>query len=91
MSAFNQFLTERVNDRLKTALGDSGTGIPRPATNPSPEYESDESAEAAETPRSDSVADKNGQIETTEVELEGFRIVRSIVCSEVGANRVASR
>jgi hypothetical protein len=35
--------------------------------------------------------DLQGDIHTTDEELEGYRIVRAIVCSEVSANRVIGR
>lgn len=77
--ATHQFLTERVNDRLKTALGVSGAShiaeIP-PAT----------SAEVA-----DADLDRDTEIETTLEELEGYQIVKAIACGEVKPQRVTQR
>jgi predicted type IV restriction endonuclease len=78
--AVRQFLNEQVNDRLKNALGgpDSYVSV---------------SKDAAEPVREESPApvDGGGEIVTTDEEIEGFRIVRAIVCSEVAAARVIAR
>jgi hypothetical protein len=77
--AAHQFLNERVNDRLKTALGVSGithTSDPSPAT----------SAEVAEAD-----LDRDTEIETTLEELEGYQIVKAIACGEVKPQRVTHR
>ena len=86
--AAHQFLTEQVNDRLKTALGpDAAVEPPIAAEAPS----------AQPSPRPESAATdgagSNGveEVVTTEDELEGYRIVRAIVCSEVAATRVVAR
>jgi hypothetical protein len=82
VKAAGQFLTEQVNDRLKNALGgpDSyvsvSSGTPEPEPEPVPE----------ERP-----VDASGDIITTEEEIEGYRIVRAIVCSEVPVSRVVAR
>lgn len=78
--AAQQFLTERVNDRLKTALGAGGPVVrvsePAPLT-------------------SDEVAitdiDRDTEIETTLEELEGYQIVKAIACGEVKPQRVTHR
>ena len=79
--ASKQFLTEQVNDRLKTALG---AGVAPPAQ----ESESNEvsSGEVAE-----SDLDRNTEIETTLEELEGYQIVKAIACSEVKPHRIVHR
>ncbi|WP_337003036.1 MULTISPECIES: type I restriction endonuclease [unclassified Microbacterium] len=77
--AAHQFLNERVNDRLKTALGVSGithTSDLSPAT----------SAEVAEAD-----LDRDTEIETTLEELEGYQIVKAIACGEVKPQRVTHR
>lgn len=77
--AASQFLTERVNDRLKTALGASGTSSPSaapPAT----------SAEAAVED-----LDRDTEIETTLEELEGYQVVKAIACGEVKPQRITHR
>ncbi|MEU0789908.1 type I restriction endonuclease [Amycolatopsis sp. NPDC005961] len=79
-----QFLNEQVNDRLKNALGGpgsyvsvSGASTAQPEQQPQPEP----ATEAEDTER----------VVTTEDELEGFRIVRAIVCGEVSVSRIAAR
>jgi hypothetical protein len=81
--ASRQFLAEQVNDRLKNALGDPDNylGVPAEATG---------SEEMAEVPAV-KAAERDSEIVTTEDELEGYRIVRAIVCSEVPAARIAGR
>lgn len=77
--AAHQFLNERVNDRLKTALGVSGithTSDTPPAT----------SAEVAQAD-----LDRDTEIETTLEELEGYQIVKAIACGEVKPQRVTHR
>jgi hypothetical protein len=83
VKAVNQFLNEQVNDRLKSALGDdrrsasgNDTAAPVPMQ-PIPEVAIDD--------------DPGNEIVTTDEELEGYRIVRAIVCSEVAATRVVGR
>lgn len=74
-----QFLTERVNDRLKTALGVSGiTKSSEPAA-----------ATSAEVAQAD--LDRDTEIETTLEELEGYQIVKAIACGEVKPQRVTQR
>jgi hypothetical protein len=81
--AARQFLNEQVNDRLKSALGapDAYVSVSS-GTSPQPEPAAAESSDRE---------DGNGDLVTTEEELEGYRIVRAIVCGEVPAARVAPR
>ncbi len=82
--ATKQFLNDRVNDRLKAALGSQSiTSDDTSAT----------SSEASEHVATASVenAIKNDGIETTLEEIEGFQIVRAIACSEVSPLRIAQR
>jgi predicted type IV restriction endonuclease len=76
--AARQFLNEQVNDRLKNALGapDSYVSVSAPPAEPAVEIQP---------------ADENDEVVTTEEELEGFRIVRAIVCNEVDVARVVAR
>ena len=76
--ALTQFINERVNDRLKSALGGAA-----PAVGAAPEVERSE-PEAHPAPDA-------SDIETTLVEIEGFIIVRAIVASEVSYARVFAR
>ncbi|GLY39451.1 hypothetical protein Amsp01_054750 [Amycolatopsis sp. NBRC 101858] len=77
--ATRQFLNEQVNDRLKNALGapDSYVSV-TPQADPA----------VAESPARE---DGNGELVTTEEEIEGYRVVRAIVCGEVAAARVVPR
>lgn len=77
--AAHQFLNERVNDRLKTALGVSG--ITHAADTPP--------ATSAEVAQAD--LDRDTEIETTLEELEGYQIVKAIACGEVKPQRVTHR
>lgn len=81
--AARQFLTEQVNDRLKNALGgpDGYVSVSGGAPAEPPAPQEDEVRPV----------DGNGEIVTTEEEIEGFRIVRAIVCSEVPVARVVAR
>jgi hypothetical protein len=81
--AASQFLNEQVNDRLKNALGGPGSYVSVSGGNTAqPEQPQPEPAgEASDAER----------VITTEDELEGFRIVRAIVCAEVSVSRVTAR
>jgi len=82
--ASRQFLTEQVNDRLKTALGaDAGVKVAPPAE------VIDDPEEAADG--SDHPESANPDIVTTIEEIEGFQIVKAIACSEVKPSRVVQR
>lgn len=78
--AVRQFLNEQVNDRLKNALGgpDSYVSVSKDAVEPVQE-------------ESSAPVDGGGEVVTTDEEIEAFRIVRAIVCSEVAASRVVAR
>ncbi|GLZ41544.1 type I restriction endonuclease [Actinokineospora sp. NBRC 105648] len=82
--AARQFLNEQVNDRLKNALGgpDAFVSVSSGVAAPVEPAAGDAQADASEVP---------SDIVTTDEELEGFRIVRAIVCSEVPAARVVAR
>jgi hypothetical protein len=91
VNATSQFLNERVNDRLKIALGDANTGSTASndaAATSAPNGDRKSALDGNETEQS---VDQKDRTETTEEELEGFRIVRAIVCSEVTADRIAGR
>ncbi|PWV50276.1 type I restriction enzyme HsdR N-terminal domain-containing protein [Nocardiopsis sp. L17-MgMaSL7] len=75
-----QFLNDQVNSRLKSALT---TGF----TLPEPGAETDGAEEVDETEE----VERGDGIETTLEELEGYRIVKAIACSEVKPQRVVHR
>ncbi len=77
--AARQFLNEQVNGRLKNALAAPDGYVSVPS---SPAPEPAEQAESVPVDR---------DVVTTEEELDGYRIVRAIVCSEVDVSRVVAR
>lgn len=79
--ASRQFLTESVNDRLKTALG-AGVAISTPV-----EAAAVVSGEVA----AEADLDRDTEIETTLEELEGYQIVKAIACGETKPQRVTHR
>lgn len=83
--ASRQFLNEQVNERLKTALGQDD-GASDVSMAPTPDV-SDSEVE----PDTTTVPDQGSEIDTTEEELEGYRVVRAIVCGEVTPGRVFGR
>lgn len=86
VKASRQFLNEQVNDRLKNALGGPDAYISvssGPAVPEEPAIDASTAAEPTVVP--------DGEVVTTDDELEGYRIVRAIVCSEVAAARVVAR
>ena len=80
--AARQFLNEQVNDRLKNALGgpDAYVSVSTNAAETEPVQEEEPVP-----------ADLGGDVVTTEEEIEGYRIVRAIVCSEVPVSRIVAR
>lgn len=78
--AARQFLTESVNDRLKTALG-AGVGVRVPTETPVVTSE----------PVVQDDLDRDTEIETTLEELEGYQIVKAIACGETKPQRVTHR
>lgn len=79
--AMKQFLTDQVNDRLKTALG---AGVESPTSEPAT---AEITSEAATTKNIES----DPTIETTLEELEGYQIVKAIAVSEVKPMRIVHR
>lgn len=81
---FNQFINERINERLKSAM----TGSPGVTLNVS------EAAPAGDVAASEEPAetnDKEGRVITTDNELEGFYIVKAILREVVDPARVVAR
>jgi predicted type IV restriction endonuclease len=87
--AAHQFLTEQVNDRLKTALGPEAVVETQVAAEPQQSQPATSGSEPAGTEKP--AAAGMEEVVTTDDELEGYRIVRAIVCSEVPATRVVAR
>lgn len=87
--AARQFLNEQANDRLKSALvGSDGEELGADADLDGEPQAAGQPSEPSVIVQSDGPHD---EIVTTEDELEGFRIVRAIVCSEVAIARVVAR
>lgn len=86
--AATQFLNEQVNARLKTALGDDAA----PVTTPLEPVRSTTVTISDDAPAGDPEDTKSSKlVVTTDDEIEGFQIVRAIVCSEVAVDRIAAR
>lgn len=83
--ASRQYLRDQVNERLKVALGDSNGGVVG-----TEDVASDLPSQEISDQNLDDAANDDG-IETTVEELEGFHIVRAIVCSEIEAARITHR
>lgn len=75
--ASKQFLTESVNDRLKSALGVTTMPVAQAAVVSEPVVADD--------------LDRDTEIETTLEELEGYQIVKAIACGEVKPQRITQR
>lgn len=90
--AASQFLNEQVNDRLKAALGDD---VPPMAVAPGqPAAGRPVPAAVAVTEGDEPGCDDTKStrlVVTTDEEIEGFQIIRAIVCSEVAVSRVTAR
>ncbi|WP_116114695.1 type I restriction endonuclease [Austwickia chelonae] len=86
--AAKQYINDRVNARLKTALADQA-----PLIGVSPEVEATTSVIPSEGTNApgENPQEKKPDISTTEEELEAFRIVRAIVAGIVPAQRVFIR
>lgn len=74
--AASQYLNDRINERLKSAMS-SGVVVP-------------ETAEDREPPVEETVVDPDSVV-TTEEELEGFHIVKAIIRSVVDVKRITMR
>ncbi|MCS3805608.1 hypothetical protein HNO92_003251 [Chromobacterium alkanivorans] len=74
--ALNQYISDKINDRLKTAMDNTGPTI-------APIVPEDENSNAEEL--------KETTITTTEEEIEGFYLVLSIIRTSIDSNRIAYR
>lgn len=80
-----QVITDKVKARFRSALErEGGETEPTPSTSPASPEDSGESAESNRGSSDDGIA-------TTDEELEGYRIVKAIVCNVVPPSRVAYR
>ena len=78
--ALKRFLSDQVNDRLKTALGADDIKV-----GPAAEDETDDAADE----QNDDTEDDG--IVTTEEEIAAYRIIKAIACSEVDPARITMR
>jgi len=76
VKAFKQYLNDKVNERLKSALQ-------RDSESTSPDKDAESKIDAED--------DEDNKIVTTEEEIAGFNIVRAIMCQEVDIERVTPR
>lgn len=81
--AFQQFLSDQVNDRLKSALG-STTGEPATLST------QNESVNESAGPAREDLA-LASDVETTQEELDAYTIVKAIACSETVPQRITHR
>ncbi len=79
--AFAQFINERITERLRSAMEEAST----PTSTPNETENSDSSQSGAVTP------DSENRIVTTEEELQGYQIVKAIVCAVIDAERIGYR
>lgn len=83
-TAMRQFLNDRINDRLKAALGTTAVSAPTTTSDASAAPLEDPDADAQVGPASDG-------IETTAEELFAFRIIKAIACAELAPERIVYR
>jgi hypothetical protein len=86
-----QFLNEQVNDRLKNALVGPDSYVSASNSTAGPEEQAEPKPDRPELTGDANPGARNGDAITTEEELEGYRIVRAIVCSEVSIVRIVAR
>jgi len=89
--AARQFLNEQVNDRLKNALRGPDAYVSVSSGAPESGEKADSQGGHAVLTVDTKPADANGEFVTTEEELDGYRVVRAIVCSEVPTARIVAR
>ena len=85
--AARQYINDRVNSRLKTALGDQALPVVTVSAEP-------QSADSQVVPPEDEGLDEaqlKPSVVTTEEEIEGFRIIKAILAGMVPMNRVYMR
>ncbi|PEN12764.1 restriction endonuclease [Longibacter salinarum] len=84
--ALRQFVSDKIRGRLNTALAEE-EAVTDDAFNEEDGVESEERVDSLP----DGVIAKDGDVVTTEEEMEGFRIVRAIMREVVDVDRVVSR
>ena len=90
--AASQFLNEQVNDRLKAALGDDVPPMMPTVGQAAVEQQRVATVVSVQGDDSECEDAKSARlVVTTDEEIEGFQIIRAIVCSEVDVSRVVAR
>lgn len=89
--AAHQFLNEQVNDRLKNALGGPGSYVSVSNSTAGPEDKAESKPDRPELTGDANPGARHRDTLTTEEELDGYRIVRAIVCSEAPIARIVGR
>ncbi|MDN5724828.1 MAG: type I restriction enzyme HsdR N-terminal domain-containing protein [Propionibacteriales bacterium] len=82
--SFAQYISDQVNDRLRSALGGRRAVLSPLEGNESPDLEATSGGQD-EAPVGDP------EVDTTVEELEGYHIVRAIVCRELPVQRITQR
>ncbi|NLO30168.1 MAG: restriction endonuclease [Methanosarcina mazei] len=85
-NALNQFINDRINDRLKLAMSDESL-----SSNPAEYIQAPNSGESKELPLSDVPNTSPAGILTTGEELEGYYIIKSILRESLDLKRIAIR
>lgn len=86
-----QFLNEQVNDRLKNALGGPDAYVSVSNSTAGLGEQTEPKPDRPELTGHPNLGDRKADTLTTEEELDGYRIVRAIVCSEVPIARIVAR
>lgn len=89
--ATRQFLNEQVNDRLKNALGGPDSYVSVSSATADLEEHAEPKLDRPELDGDADPGNRNGETIITEEELNAYRIVRAIVCSEVPVARIIAR
>jgi hypothetical protein len=92
--AMRQFLNDQVNDRLKNALGGPDSYVSVTGSSSASEEQpagSNLTPSQSSPPGTTNADDRRGDVLTSEEELQGYHVVRAIVCSEVPAARIVAR
>lgn len=84
--ALRQFVNDKIRGRLNTALAEEEAELPAAVSGPDADAE-----ESAEETLPEGVVETDGDVVTTEEEMEAFRIVRAIMREVVDVDRVAPR
>jgi hypothetical protein len=85
-NALNQFINDRINDRLKLAMSEDSL-----SPNSTEQVQAPNLDEGKESPASDTLINNLETIVTTGEELEGYYIIKAILRETLDLNRIAIR